>query len=147
MLDKLNIRYINSLGTTREANCWGSTQYALGYIKEPIWQHPEPMEDFLAKKTIPAIGRKKGDILVMRYNGHLVHTATYYSPNNWWHKPGGHAAEFASIEKINKTYEGDYDGVEYRRFIGGTLEEDMRNESLFSKVIKRVSKYFIDNWA
>ena len=117
MIEFSNIDHINSLGDTHSANCWGSTQFALSVIKEPEWQSEERMSAFLRSNTRKVLDRKVGDILVMKGNsGNLVHTAVYYGPgNNWWHKAGSRAAEFASFEQICQIYHWDYAKVEYRR--------------------------------
>ena len=117
MIEISNIDHINSLGDTYQANCWGSTQFALGVIKEPIWQSEQSMDAFLRCNTKKVLDRKIGDILVLRgQSNNLVHTAVYHGPgNNWWHKAGSRAAEYVSMEEICHIYQWDYSKIEYRR--------------------------------
>lgn len=139
MLNTPNIQKINSMGYSRKANCWGSTQFALSALKEPVWQTQDKMENFLKYHTVKVYGAlKKGDILIIRdKHRNLVHTAVYDSAKVWWHKPGMEPSEFAFEKRIKNMYEKHGGSIyEYRRFCNERVIRQNKQEE--KKLIKDI---------
>ena len=146
MIEKDNIKHINAMGETFSANCWGSTQFALGVIAKPVWQNEDTMTNFLrcnTKKIKEA--EKMGDILVMKGNYGLVHTAVYIGPgDNWWHKAGSRAAEYCTHINILDIYSCSYNKIEYRRLCNPRMKRkptiDKKQEQNF---VMRMYRMFL----
>lgn len=115
-----NMNHINQLGNSEKANCWGSTQYALGVLTTPKWQNDTIMAKFLANFTdeIPNYSKpSKGDILVIfNKRGQLIHTALFINSKLCWHKPGRGQAETTSKESVISQYRDCGRQIKIRRF-------------------------------
>lgn len=115
-------------------NCWGTTLYMLGVIKEPRFIDSAEMDPWLDKNTKRVVKPAFGDVLVIRrettdcsciydsapYNcggrseycdapGALMHTAVYIGDGLYWHQRG-HCGQFLieSLLDIVITYPGDH---------------------------------------
>jgi hypothetical protein len=133
-----NIQKINSLGYSEKANCWGSTQFALGVISSPIWQNDTVMARFLNKHTISLTKSqlKKGDILaIFDSHGGLTHTAIYIAPNKYWHKPGSYPAETVKYKDIINQYLGMEGTVLFRRFSQTSWDNDKISKNTLESLI------------
>ena len=107
MLNTSNMQKVNSMKSSYQTNCWGSTQFALNHTKVASWSERSDMENFLSLHSTPVNMHeiKTGDILVMRdLFGTLLHTALYMGNGLFWHKPGSNCARNEKFSEIRSLY-------------------------------------------
>lgn len=102
-------------------NCWNATMAwhvpncRLKYVDRSM------AEEWLQGTTMPihAADVRCGDIMVLRAEGYLVHTAIWVEEDTYFHKIGVAGPWVVqSLRQLNTVYEGDYDLIEWRRYVG-----------------------------
>lgn len=115
-LNKRRLYYSNSRKNRARSdyNCWGVTQFVLGFADRLKWLDEFEMKRWLDIYTEKIYRPKKsGDILVVydmlgTYYW-LKHTAIYLGNGKYFHKQGSCVAEITTLEGIKETYSGKLD--------------------------------------
>lgn len=102
-------------------NCWNATIMWHDQYEEARHVGPYEMEEWMDINTmaIQFNERQYGDVMVFRLQGELVHTAIWMDPDTIFHKIGFSGPwVIQSSDQFEEVYSGDYDLVEFRRYIG-----------------------------
>ncbi len=102
-------------------NCWNATMMWHDQFERRRCVNPDEMEDWMNYNTtdIRFNERQYGDIMVFRLYGELVHTAIWMDSDTVFHKIGFAGPWVVqSSEQFEIVYAGDYDLVEFRRYVG-----------------------------
>lgn len=102
-------------------NCWNATMRWHDPFQDFRFVGDSEMEDWMGYNTtdIQFNERQYGDIMVFRLHGELVHTAIWMDPDTVFHKIGFAGPWVVqSNEQFEMVYAGDYDLVEFRRYVG-----------------------------
>jgi len=92
-------------------NCWCTTLILHKEIDNVNWTDCSTMDKWLKTNTniIDVKNLKHGDIMVLRKDDELIHTALYLGKDVWAHKAGMNAYEEVGYDKVLWWYDGSYD--------------------------------------
>jgi hypothetical protein len=108
-------------------NCYCTSLFILGQVKELYWVDCPEITEFIHKHTIEVSNAQRGDMLVMweedmcdEYGDEqdedgciISHTAVYLGNGRWFHKEGGSKSSFGTQQDVLDAYLHAF--WEYRR--------------------------------
>jgi hypothetical protein len=112
---KRKVSYANNSNNRvrSDYNCWGATQFVLGFAKRLRWIENHEMYEWLNENTHRIYRPSKwGDILAIYYSDAddrpwgLKHTAVYMGNGQYFHKRGACPAQIVTLKEIKETYSG-----------------------------------------